>query len=156
MKYRQLTTEQLEALHEEFSKFLATQQVDAKEWDTMKKENKQMAIDEVNLFSDIVWEDVLNKADYIDHISDKHLNLFKCTSKEMIRIHVKIENEHASFLSKSDFEEFLSDPLHANYQYFKASKKYSSDRNLELFKLIEMGAQISDGQLFKQIAQLIA
>ena len=38
MKYRQLTKEQFEGLHEEFAHFLATQSIDAKEWNQIKKE----------------------------------------------------------------------------------------------------------------------
>jgi len=32
MKYRQLTKEQLESLHKEFAQFLATQKIDAVQW----------------------------------------------------------------------------------------------------------------------------
>ena len=38
MKYIQLTKEQLLELHQEFSTFLASQQIDAKEWNTIKKD----------------------------------------------------------------------------------------------------------------------
>jgi hypothetical protein len=33
MKYKRLTKEQFEALHQEFSNFLATQSIDKAEWD---------------------------------------------------------------------------------------------------------------------------
>ena len=36
MKYRQLTNEQFLELHQEFAQFLATQQIDVKEWVEMK------------------------------------------------------------------------------------------------------------------------
>lgn len=155
MKYRQLTKEQFEALHKEFAEFLATQQIDVKEWDAIKQEKPAMALEEINLFSDIVWEDVLTRAEYIDHFSDKHINLFKCTSKEMVRIHIKLEDDGASFLKQADFNDFIKNPLGDSYHYAKGSKKYIAERNPELFALIEMGAQISDGSLFRQIAQLI-
>ena len=38
MKYRQLTKEQFESLHAEFSQFLASQSIDVKEWTQIKKE----------------------------------------------------------------------------------------------------------------------
>ena len=92
MKYRQLTTEQFSELHEEFSKFLATQQIDAKEWNTIKKEKPKMAEEELNIFSDVVWEDVLTKSEYLEHISANDINLFKCSSKEIIRIYIKLND----------------------------------------------------------------
>jgi len=65
MKYRQLTKEQFESLHEEFAQFLATQSIDAKEWNQIKKSKPQVAEDEMNIFSDVVWDDVLTKTAYI-------------------------------------------------------------------------------------------
>ncbi|WP_456377193.1 DUF6495 family protein [Lutibacter sp.] len=155
MKYRQLTKEQLLELHVEFSKFLATQQIDAKEWTKIKKENPKMAEEELNIFSDVVWEDVLTKTKYLEHISENDINLFKCNSKEIIRIYIKWNNPAKSFLQTTDFEWFLKNPLDKAIDYFKASKKYSKNRNLELFEMIEMGSQISKGELFSFISQLI-
>jgi len=36
MKYKRLTKEQFEELHQEFATFLATQSIDKKEWDEIK------------------------------------------------------------------------------------------------------------------------
>ena len=155
MKYRQLTKEQFSELHTEFAKFLATQQIDVKEWETIKNEKPAMAEEELNIFSDVVWEDVLTKTKYLEHISKNDINLFKCSSKEIIRIYIKLNDTSKSFLDKNDFNWFLKNPVNENIDYFKASKKYSQERNLELFKLIEMGSVISKGDLFKAISQLI-
>jgi len=38
MKYRQLTKEQFENLHEEFARFLASQKIDVHEWNQIKEE----------------------------------------------------------------------------------------------------------------------
>ncbi len=155
MKYRQLTKEQFLELHNEFAKFLATQQIDIKEWNTIKKEKPLMAEEELNIFSDLVWEDVLTKTNYLEHISDNDINLFKCNSKEMIRIYIKLKNKDKSFLNPTDFKWFLQNPLDDSIEYFKAVKKYSKERNLELFDLIEKGSQISNGKLFSTVSQLI-
>ena len=155
MKYRQLTKEQFSELHKEFAEFLATQQIDAKEWDKIKEEKPSMAEEELNIFSDVVWEDVLNKTEYLEHISANDINLFKCNSKEIIRIYIKLKDKNKSFLSTDDFQWFLKNPLDEDFEYFKAKKKYSKDRNFELFELIEMGSQISKGELFTAISQLI-
>ncbi len=42
MKYRQLTKEQFEELHHDFTEFLASQQIDVKEWEAIKKEKPAM------------------------------------------------------------------------------------------------------------------
>ncbi|MFK5957815.1 MAG: DUF6495 family protein [Lutibacter sp.] len=155
MKYRELTKEQFFELHQEFSKFLATQQIDAKEWNTIKKENPAMAEEELNIFSDVVWEDVLTKTNYLEHTSENDINLFKCNSKEIIRIYIKLNDTSKSFLNSVDFDWFLKNPLDDSIEYFKAAKKCTIERNLEIFKLIELGSQISKGELFEKISQLI-
>ncbi len=155
MKYRQLTKEQFLALNDKFAEFLATQQIDVKEWDIIKNNKPSMAEEELNLFSDIVWEDVLNKTEYLEHRSESHINLFKCNSKELIRIYIKLNDPSKSFLNSGDYKWFLENSLHESIDYFKAVKKYSKERNQELFELIEMGSNISKGVLFNAIKELI-
>ena len=155
MKYRQLTKEQFLELHKEFSEFLATQQIDVKEWNTIKKEKPLMAEEELIIFSDVVWEDVLTKTEYLEHISENHINLFKCTSKEIVRIYIKCNNISRSFLKDADFSWFLKNPTDDSFDFYKASKKYSEERNTDIFKLIEMGSVISKGELFNAMSQLI-
>ena len=77
MKYRQLTKEQLSELNKEFAEFLASQQIDVKEWKVIKKEKPLMADEELNIFSDVVWEDVLTKTKYLEHISKNDINLLQ-------------------------------------------------------------------------------
>ena len=156
MKYTQLTKEQLTELHIEFSQFLASQQIDVNEWEQIKTKKPEVAEKELNIFSEIVWEDVLTKTKFLDHISESYMNLFQCNSKEILRIMVKCSNTEFSFLKEEDFNLFIQNPLGDEFEYFKASKKYSKERNLELFEIIEMGAHISKGELFKNIATLIS
>ncbi|HEY9221592.1 MAG TPA: DUF6495 family protein [Lutibacter sp.] len=155
MKYQQLTKEQFSALHNEFALFLASQQIDAKEWKKITKEKPLIADEEMGIFSDVVWEDVLSKTEYLEHISENHINLFKCESDVIVRIYIKLKNSNKNFLKNVDFQWFLKNPLDEDFEYFKAEKKYTKERNQELFDLIEMGSQISKGELFTAINQLI-
>jgi hypothetical protein len=72
MKYTRLTKEQFEELTQEFSTFLATQTIDKAEWDTIKAE-KEVAEQELDVFSDLVWEGVLTRAEYLEHFSKNHI-----------------------------------------------------------------------------------
>jgi carboxylesterase type B len=155
MKYRQLTKEQFESLHEEFALFLATQSIDVKEWNELKKEKPQVAEDEMNVFSDVVWDDVLNKTKYLEHFSKQSVNLFKCDKNEIHRIFVKI-NKDINLLEQEGFEWLLSNPTDAAVEYFNGTKKYASERNTEIFDLIEKGSAIAKGELYEYFSQLIA
>lgn len=155
MKYRQLTKEQFESLHEEFARFLASQQIDANEWQQLKKEKPQVATEEMNIFSDVVWDDVLTKTQYIEHFSETAANLFKCHEKEMQRIVIKIDKE-VNLLEKEGFQWLLENVNDKNIEIFSGKKEYTSERNLELFDLIEKGGNISKGALFEYFLKLIS
>lgn len=154
MKYRILTKEQLIELHEEFSTFLASQQIDAAEWTKIKQEKPAVADEEIAVFSDLVWEGVLKNVTYLDHISEQHINLFKCDEATISRLFIKLNETSKSFLNKEDFDWFINNPLHESVEYFRATKAYDGERNSELFKLIEMGSVISKGDLYNAINQL--
>ena len=154
MKYRQLTKEQFESLHEEFALFLATQSIDAKEWEILKKEKPQVTIDEMNVFSDVVWDDVLNKTKYLEHFSAQNINLFKCDEKSIARIVIKTTN-NIDFTKKEGFEWLLKNPLDDSIDFLQGSKAYTDERNLEIFDLIEKGSSISKGELYEFISKLI-
>ena len=154
MKYRQLTKEQFESLHEDFARFLATQSIDAIEWNQIKKEKPKVAEEEINIFSDVVWDDVLTKTNYIEHFSKTSLNLFKCDEKEIHRIAIKISWD-INLLEQEGFEWLMKNPMDNSVEIFKGSKPYNSERNIEIFDLIEKGSSISKGEIFQYFNQLI-
>lgn len=156
MKYTQLTTEQFKHLHEEFATFLAAQQIDVAEWDSIKEENPGLAEEELNLFSDLVWEKVLDKAEYLEHFSEKHLNLFKCGPTDISRIVVKVDKDNFSFFDTDDYRWFINNTTDKDIQFFKGTKPYTDERNLEIFDLIKKGGVISDEKLYENIYKLIS
>ncbi|AZJ31539.1 hypothetical protein SAMN05444344_2044 [Tenacibaculum mesophilum] len=153
MKYRQLTKEQFEGLHEEFARFLASQNIDKKEWDELKKEKPHVAEDEMNVFSDVVWDDVLTKTEYLEHFSPNLVNLFKCEEKEMHRIVIKIDKE-VNVLEQEGFEWLLKNPNDEAIEFLRGSKAYQEERNAEIFDLIEKGSTISKGELYEYFDRL--
>ena len=77
MKYTRLTKEQLEELNQEFINFLATQSITAEEWKEIKEQKPEVAEEELDIFSDLVWEGVLSKVEYLENIAPQHMYLFK-------------------------------------------------------------------------------
>jgi len=153
LKYRQLTKEQFEGLHEEFARFLASQNIDKKEWDELKKEKPHVAEDEMNVFSDVVWDDVLTKTEYLEHFSPNLVNLFKCEENEMHRIVIKIDKE-INVLEQEGFEWLLKNPNDEAIEFLRGSKAYQEERNAEIFDLIEKGSTISKGELYEYFDRL--
>jgi len=155
MKYRQLTKEQFESLHEDFARFLATQSIDAKEWKQIKEETPKVAEDEMNIFSDVVWDDVLTKTSYVEHFSKTSVNLFKCDKEEIHRIAIKITWD-INLLEQKGFEWLMQNPMDNSVEIFKGTKPYNSERNPEIFDLIEKGSSISKGEIFEYFNNLVS
>ena len=155
MKYRQLTKEQFEALHEEFAIFLASQKIDVKEWKTLKTEKPEVAEEEMNIFSDVVWDDVLTKTEFVEHFSKSSINLFKCQKTLIERIMEKTTNPSVDFLTKKGIEWLSVNAGDDSLEYFYAHKDYSKERNVEIFDLVEKGGIMTKGHLFNSISAVI-
>ncbi|MGL2986270.1 DUF6495 family protein [Flavobacterium sp. RSSA_27] len=155
MKYTRLTKEQFEELHQEFTTFLATQSIDKAEWDTIKKEKPEVAEQELDVFSDLIWEGVLTKAQFLEHFSKNHIFLFQCFATEVKSIVLKSLVPEVDFLTKEGLQ-WLSDNMFTDTIEMKVGKKvFTEERNYSLFQLIQQGAFLSDGQLFNQINTII-
>ena len=156
MKYAKLTKEQFEELNEEFAVFLAAQSIDGKEWTKIKEEKPELAEKQLEVFSDFVWEKVLNKTGYLEHFSKDAVNLFKCNEKNMERIVVKVNKEGINLLNTADFDWFLDNSQDPRIEYLKGKKQYDSDKNQEIFDVIQKGGVVSDGKLFEAIHKMLA
>jgi len=155
MKYTRLTKEQFEELHQEFSTFLATQTIDKTEWDTIKKEKPEVAEQELDIFSDLVWEGVLTKAEYLEHFSKSHIFLFQCFDTYVNSIVLKSMIPDTDFLTREGLQ-WLSDNMFTDAIEMKIGKKeFTEERNSSIFELIQQGAFLSDGLLYKQINSII-
>ena len=155
MKYTRLTKEQLEGLKPEFVNFLATQQITGEEWKSLKEDKPEVAEDEVDVFSDLVWEGVLNKVGFIENISAQHMHLFHCTDKEMKLISVKVMNPEVDLTTSVGFSWFKKNWQSDFVEYLTASKAYTADKNLDKFNLIKQGAVITKGELYQWFEKVI-
>ncbi|OQD43418.1 DUF6495 family protein [Croceivirga radicis] len=155
MKYRRLTKEQLEELHQEFINFLATQSITATEWEQLKKDKPSVAEEELDVFSDLIWEGVLNKVNYLENISERHMHLFHLEEKEMKLISVKVMNPEIDLRTKEGFGWFKKNWQSDFVEYLTASKAYSHDKNVDKFELIKQGAVITKGELYQWFDAII-
>ena len=155
MKYARLTKEQFDELHAEFANFLATQTIDKAEWDSIKINKPEVAEQELDVFSDLIWEGVLSRAEYLEHFSRNHIFLFKCFETDVQSIVLKSLVPETDFLTKEGLQ-WLSDNMFTENIEMKVGKKvFTEDRNASIFELIQQGAFLSDGQLFTQINTII-
>jgi hypothetical protein len=155
MKYKRLTKEQFESLHQEFITFLATQSIDKAEWDKIKTEKPEVAEQELDVFSDLIWEGVLTNANYLEHFSKNYIFLFHCQEKLIQSIVLKSLDTEVDFMNKEGLL-WLSDNMFTDVvETHLGKKEYQEERNKAIFDLITEGAILSDGQLYLQINGII-
>jgi len=155
MKYSRLTKEQFEELHVEFANFLASQQIDKEEWETLKNQKPEVAEQELDIFSDLVWEGVLQTTKYIEHFSKKHIFLFQCDDKNIDTIVLKALSEEVDFLDQSGLQ-WLSEHIFTDEVEIKRGNKvFGPERNSELFEIVQQGGILSQGELYNQINDIL-
>ncbi len=155
MKYARLTKEQFEELHQEFINFLATQSITAAEWKQLKSEKPEIAEQELDVFSDVIWEGVLNKVNYLEHISPKQLMLFHITETFMELIAIKVGDENVDITTEYGYK-WLQQNLHDDVvTMFTSTKAIKDDRNKDVFVLIQQGSVITKGELYKYFSDLL-
>lgn len=155
MKYARLTKEQFEELHPEFINFLASQSITAEEWKELKLTKPEVVEQELDVFSDLIWEGVLNKVKYLEHISPKQLMLFHISGTHMDLIAIKIDNEQVDITSEYGYK-WLQQNLHDDdVTMYTSTKAIKEDRNKDIFILIQQGSVITKGELFNYFSDVL-
>ena len=154
MKYSRLTKEQFEELHQEFINFLATQSITGDEWQDIKTNKPEVAEQELDIFSDLVWEGVLNQTKYLEHISPKDIHLFTLNEDHMHLIGIKVK-EDVDLTTAEGFNWLRANLVRDHVEFVQAKKDYTDDKNLDKFTLIQQGSNITKGELNQYMFKLI-
>ncbi|MAP53478.1 DUF6495 family protein [Altibacter sp.] len=155
MKYTRLTKEQFEELHPEFINFLATQSITAKEWASIKEKQPEVAEQELDVFSDLIWEGVLSKAGYLENISPQQLFLFKLEATKMRLIVVKVTDTTKDITTPEGYRWLQQNYASDTVEFLQASKEYSNDKHGDIFDLIQQGSVITKGELYTFFSNLL-
>lgn len=155
VKYRRLSSDELKELEKEFVEYLVVNGIIANDWERMKQEDSSKAERIVDLFSDVVFEGVFRKANYLVHQAPEQLFAFHALEEKIILVGIIDETGQLDFTLPETFDQ-LKQEIPMGLKVFQQEKKYVKQRELELFEMVQGGAYISDGQLFKQLSLLYA
>ncbi|RXG16165.1 hypothetical protein DSM03_103351 [Leeuwenhoekiella aestuarii] len=155
MKYIRLSKEQLDEMHQEFINFLAAQSITADEWDDIKKNKPEVAEQELDVFSDLVWEGVLGKVEYLEHFSQQHMFLFKVGDLKISMISIEVENKGIDITTAQGYKWLQENFMKDEVNLYSSSKLISDDRNNDIFVLIRQGANITQGDLYKWFEKFV-
>jgi len=149
MKYTRLSKEQFEELQKEFINFLATQSISAKEWEEIKQQKPETAEEELDVFSDLIWEGVLEQVTYLEHFSPNQMYLFHISQEEIDLIAVTVGNKAIDITTREGYQWLQKNIMEDSVNLFTSTKAISADRNKDIFALVQQGAVITKGELFE-------
>ena len=157
MKYRRLSTEELHKLEAEFIRFLAANTITGDDWEKLKSQKADKAEEMLDLFSDIVFDKVLDDLKYLEFRSIADLKIFYCGQEKMVLMGLRVIGESdIDFRQPLPAEELTArlQTSNAKLEVYTAEKAYSKDRKMELFQMMEQGCLIADGKLFEVLRDL--
>ena len=156
MKYQRLSTEELEALKDDFIRFIASQGIDADAWQKMKSDSIQEAEEIIDIYSDLVYEQALSKCNYLEHISAKEFKTIQYNDEEAIVFGIKVKEGSDINLNTDNFQKDVELGLANNeIEVFSATKKHEKLREQEMFEWIKNGAYMADELWFNQMKKLV-
>lgn len=158
MKYRRLNQEELESLKTEFIRFLASNTITGDDWMKINTEQPVKAESLIDIFSDIVFEKILEKVDLLERREKSDLKIFKFHKDKITMLGLTIVgNDRLDFNSMDSPQEMMAkiELTGGNLQMYSAEKAYSKARNQEVFDLMEAGALIlKDQTLYDTLIEL--
>ncbi|MCK5467199.1 MAG: hypothetical protein KAI99_01775 [Cyclobacteriaceae bacterium] len=157
-KYRLLTIEELRELEKEFVEYLILNGITADDWTKIKSDNHDKASRIIHLFSDVVFEKIMRKTQFLEWRGANELKALQCLKDKFVvvglnasKIPASPAGGHKANLNDPDYlnEAMLNPP--SNLEIYTSEFPYDSSREEEIFRLTENGFQISDGKLFKTL-----
>ena len=136
-KYRILNTEELQELEKEFIEFLVLNGITADDWKQIQQEDQEKAQKVIELFSDVVFEGIIRKTNFLNYRSDQKVRAYQCLQEKMIVI---------------GYDPQVGSKEEANILYQEIP--YSNSREETLFAMMNAGFEKSDGRLFKELQLL--
>jgi hypothetical protein len=155
MKYKRLTTEELNALEKEFIHFLSSAQITGKDWERIKKEDPEKAEELVEVFSDLVYDKVLGKINFLEYLDNKTLNIFKCETDKISLVGIRVKENSLMDLRESDVFSNWDDNKTASISIVRSEKKYKETKESEVFELLQNGCVITNQKRFDLLSGLL-
>lgn len=148
-KYRLLSNKELKLMEKDFIEYLVVNSITADDWIKLKKNDPEKAQMIVELFSDVVLEKVLRKSQYLKKVNKDSILCFHYQSNQVVLVGIQ-ENIPGAITKLWTSQSYNID----DYELMHSEKEYKEQREIEMYRMIEKGAIISDGKLYKQLILL--
>ncbi|MDX1349299.1 MAG: DUF6495 family protein [Putridiphycobacter sp.] len=154
-KYRKLNKAELITFEQEFVSFLVVNGITADQWVDLKEKDKEKAEAIIEQFSDVIFESILRKTIFIDHMSSKSIKCFQCLEEEIVLVGLDAkEDSDINFVGEQSIASIILNQS-SQLSVYTTKKPYAKVREQEMFDMVSKGAVLSKGELFKQISLLL-
>ena len=154
MNYRLLTLAELEELEKEFVDYLVVNGIAADDWVKIKEEEAKQADQIIELFSDVVFEGILRKVQFLDVVTPESIKTFQCLVDKIVLVGLDADQGSTIDFTAQSLSE-IEQTAAGQLSVYTSEKIYTKTREQELFELTEKGASISDGTYFKSLCLLL-
>lgn len=154
MKYRMLTTEEMEIFNEDFKHFAIANGVSNEEWVEMNQSDPEKATKLVGLFSDTVLQKVYEKLKFIEHRSSSSCLVFKLNESDIDLISLNRKSEKIDLSSAESIHDALvKNP--SELSIFRSKKNYSKVREEEIHEMLSQGCVNSSEAFWIMLEKVI-
>lgn len=138
MKYRMLTSEEMEIFNEDFKHFAIANGVSNEEWLDMIKSEPERANHLVEIFSDIVLQKVYERIKYIENRSANSCLVFELNKDQIELISINSKSNDVDLSTPDSIHQALVS-FPDKLTFFKTSKAYSKKREMEIHDMLIQG-----------------
>ncbi len=156
MKYRILSDDELKVFAEDLTHFLIVNGVHAEAWKSMNEEDPERAVALVELFSDTVLQKVYESLEFLEFRSPDSCMVFRCKAEEMELISLtRRPGATADLSTPESIHTALVSQVEA-LQFFRSTKGYTSDREMEIHGLLTQGCVPSSKAFWEALEHSLA
>ena len=142
-KYRLLRDDELKSLEKEFIEFLIVHGVDGDLWEKMNQQDEKKAKDLVVLFSNVVFDKIVENDAHVVYISPKMIHSVKVSENVMVGVWMKTKSNEVDcrlFLENHSFLQKYAEHI----EMFQGTKGCQSKAH-EIVSLLDTGYSIDKG-----------
>ena len=138
-------------MEDDFSNYLYDHGYNQFEWKVLQDQNSDVAFNMLGEYSDQIFDRLVRDVQYLEYRSDKQLRAIECHKDHIISIGIQIPEKSTLSLTDISSLKELKRQETVPYKCFKEVYPYNTDRDHEIFDLIEAGCYVVDSSVFEQL-----
>lgn len=158
-RFKRLGLEELELLEEQFIQYLASQGITGSDWAKLQKDDAAMVEQHLDAFSDLVYGSVMREAKFLEHRDQLSVSCFQLLEEKAVVVRLEVEpetsEEQVDLRDPQIVKELASGHMSTKVRVYTTDKPWTRAREDEVFEMMQHGAEITDGALFRVLCQLL-